>query len=226
VLSLLIVGGTKEQRKNKALDIAKGLSSSFDTSIIDTQESAGIDTVRTLNQKLTHRPFESSHQSIILLEAQNLTIEAQNAFLKSLEETSPSAQIILTAATSESLLSTVASRCQKIELPTQGEETSPEDWRLFKNFLKSSLYDQYQGSDKLDLEGWLALWRKILLATIGLEKIPLFSKTSPDAVLRYIRLINKLRSLQKRRAAPRLLKTILILEAPKIMIRDGGLTKN
>jgi len=220
-LPLLIVGGTEEKRKSSALESARKISSVFDTSLIDTREASGIDTIRSINQKLTRRPFDSPYQSIILLEVQNLTIEAQNAFLKSLEETSPSAQIFLTSPTAESLLSTVVSRCQKLELETQNEDITQTQWHFLKTFLQSSYYNRYAASDKLDFDSWLAIWRKILLSTLDVGNVPFNLNVKPAHTLRYLRLVNKLRSLQRRRAAQKLLKTILILETPRLEITEA-----
>lgn len=218
-LAKLIIGGNREIRKKKALEFAEKVSSTFDTNMFDAEESGGIETIRALNQKLTRRPFDSLQQSIILLEAQDLTIEAQNAFLKNLEEGSSSAQIILTAATSESLLSTVTSRCQKIDLPAECGTITDSDWRFFIKFLQSGTYNQYISTDKLDFENWILIWRTILLACLTLEKTPFFFTANPNDILRYLRLANKLYSLQKQRVASRLLKTILILQIPRIDIK-------
>jgi hypothetical protein len=149
-----------------------------------------------------------------------LTIEAQNAFLKNLEEPNLSTQIILTAPTTASLLSTIASRCQKIELATAPEEITPADWRFFKDFLQKSHYEQYTLADKLDLDTWLAFWRKILLASLEIEQLPFSFQTNTATIVRYIKMINKMRFLRKKRVAKKLLKTILILETPKIKAKE------
>ena len=73
-LPILITGGSNESRRKKAEHLAADISSTFDTIIVDTKQAFGISDVRSVNEQLARRPFESSHQTVILLEAQNLTI--------------------------------------------------------------------------------------------------------------------------------------------------------
>ena len=211
-LPILIIGGSSKGRKGSAEDFAAKHSSTFDTTILDTREASGIGDVRNINKKLALRPYESSSQTVIVLEAQNLTIEAQNALLKNLEETPEAANIILTSPTAESLLSTVASRCQKMQLPIGEEETS---WGQLEDFFQGSFYQRYISAASLNLDSWLDTWRKILRAGVGIGSPPFIP--APEhlrRILNYVKLLCKLRSLIKRKASPKLLKTIILLEAP------------
>ena len=85
-LPILIVGASKLSRRDEALNLAKDASSKFDTHVLDAVETPGIGDVRNFQVNFSRRPFGSKYQTFIILEAQNLTLEAQNALLKILEE--------------------------------------------------------------------------------------------------------------------------------------------
>lgn len=110
-------------RKEKALEFAKKYQvSNFDTLIIEPDEnrtgSIGIDQIRDLKTKLNLRPFNSKVKLAILVSFERATHEAQNAFLKTLEEPPSNTIIVLTSQNTDLLLPTLVSRCQVIQLPT------------------------------------------------------------------------------------------------------------
>ena len=84
-----------------------------DTIVLSTTgPSLGIDEVRRLRRSLSLRPLHKTHKTAVILEAEKLTIEGQNALLKILEEPPADAAIILVARDQDLLLPTVISRCQ------------------------------------------------------------------------------------------------------------------
>ncbi|HEX7456544.1 MAG TPA: hypothetical protein VF303_03695 [Candidatus Nanoarchaeia archaeon] len=218
-LPLLIIGGEAPSRKEKAFQEASQNSSTFDTTVLDAKETSGIADVRDLIYKFSRRPFESSFQTFCLLEAQNLTQEAQNALLKTLEETPSSSKIILTAPTAESLLSTITSRCQTWQLAPDKENTF--DLNLLQTYLNVSFYERYKLADRLDLDSWISAWRQILLNLFvaDTKKIPI--QANQQKILAYIKLITKLKSLQKRKASSKLIKTIILLETPPLLVNSN-----
>jgi DNA polymerase III subunit delta' len=72
-----------------------------------------IEQVRDLSQFLARPPLESSRSIVIIEDAQTMAEGAANALLKTLEEPGK-ATLILLAPSTDSLLSTLVSRCQKI----------------------------------------------------------------------------------------------------------------
>lgn len=68
------------------------------------------------------KPFEGDHRIFVIEAADVLNDESQNAMLKTLEEPPAHAHLILIASDEESVLPTVASRCQRI-----GFEAVPEE---------------------------------------------------------------------------------------------------
>jgi len=216
-LTLLITGGTNDLRKQKALEIASGSSSKFDITTLDANETNGINDIRRLRAKFSRRPFESTLQTFILLETQNLTLEAQNALLKSLEEPNPSTRFILTVPTAENLLSTISSRCQKIHLAL--EEGVGEVSNQLDNYLKMDFFNRYQKAAKLDIDLWIASYRSLLLGSFGLGQKSNLTKTERVKVFNYLKLASKLKTFLKRKASSRLVKSIVLLEAPQIINR-------
>ena len=75
-----------------------------------------IDQVREMQQTLALSPYQSRFRMVLIPDFQRATIGASNALLKSLEEPPSKALLILTADAKESLLETIASRCEVIRL--------------------------------------------------------------------------------------------------------------
>ena len=220
-LPVVIVGAGKPARKSRSLEFAKEGSSKFDTHILDAAENPGIGDVRNLQVNFSRRPFESKYQTFIILEAQNLTLEAQNALLKILEEPAASVKILLTAPTSEGLLSTITSRCQKLELTEKSEEVINE--ALFKKFLNSDSYERYKMIDKLDIEAWEAAWRGVLLNLFTSGEGSQLKGAQEAKILNYVKLIAKMKSLRQRKASIKLIKSLLLLSIPPVSLINEGL---
>ena len=81
-----------------------------------------IDAIRSLRQDASILPNEASCKVYVLLGAQAMTVEAQNALLKLLEEPPDYMCIILTASTGKKLLPTVISRVFALSLGEAMEE--------------------------------------------------------------------------------------------------------
>ena len=78
---------------------------------IHPETSIGIDEIRQIQHFLS-RKSTSGENLIILHEAHSLTIPAQNAFLKTLEEPPANTNIYLITSYPDQLLPTIISRCQ------------------------------------------------------------------------------------------------------------------
>jgi len=73
-----------------------------------------IEQVRELQRRLGLHSFFNRYKVAIVTKAERLSLEAANALLKTLEERTAKTVIILLAASTASLPSTVASRCQRL----------------------------------------------------------------------------------------------------------------
>ena len=76
--------------------------------------SIKIDQIREAIERSAYRPFEGRRRVVIIDEADEIVVEAQNALLKTLEEPPPASTFVLVTSRPESLLITVRSRCQRL----------------------------------------------------------------------------------------------------------------
>lgn len=79
---------------------------------LKNKKSIGVNDIRELIEEINKKPVEGNRKVIIIYDAQNMTQEAQNAFLKTIEEPPGGIYIILLSESMEALLDTVKSRCQ------------------------------------------------------------------------------------------------------------------
>lgn len=78
----------------------------------DKPNSIGVEDIRTqINNDIGIKPYSSPRKVYIMNEGEKMTIQAQNALLKTLEEPPAYAVILILTANVESLLPTILSRC-------------------------------------------------------------------------------------------------------------------
>jgi DNA polymerase-3 subunit delta' len=73
-----------------------------------------VDQVRRLQERLALRPLEAPRKVVLLLPAEAMNPQAQNAFLKTLEEPPPDTVLLLVSAAPDRLLPTLRSRCIRV----------------------------------------------------------------------------------------------------------------
>lgn len=115
------------------------------TLINQTAESIKIQTVREVKEQLSYSAYQTGKaRYFFFLDAHLLTIPAQNALLKSIEEPPLNTQLIFITQTPEKLLGTIRSRCQIIQLtdPTQStkntQKNTAEIHRVFSEIIQSN----------------------------------------------------------------------------------------
>ena len=87
-------------------------------------DSIKIEQIREAEKFLQYKPLEVKWKGLLIEDADKMTLEAANAFLKSLEEPPPWTVIILINQSSDALPPTVRSRCQRIRFfPLNPKET-------------------------------------------------------------------------------------------------------
>lgn len=79
--------------------------------ITHSKNSIGVEEIRRMRADLQIKPYSSPHKIYLIPDAEKLTVQAQNALLKTLEEPPEYAVIILIANGLVSFLPTVLSRC-------------------------------------------------------------------------------------------------------------------
>lgn len=206
--TVLICGGTREERKDEAVRHARGVSRE-DLIIVDAENDSGIEEIRQLKHRLNLKPYSSPFKVGLLENAQFLTIPAQNALLKTLEEPPEKTLLILTAPTLQILLPTIVSRCQIIPLPAKTEiQLSEEEFQNLRSLvfhflslgvggrleIASQVSKTRQGALEF-CDQQVFLWRRILL-----EKFQIFpSQNEKLGHLESGQLVNILKNLKKNR---------------------------
>jgi DNA polymerase-3 subunit delta' len=97
--------------------IANKAADAYASMRIEGATQIRIGQIREVKRALSLSATQRGHRVVVILEAHELTIEAANAFLKTLEEPHSHVTIILTSSKPERLLPTIVSRCQHLSCP-------------------------------------------------------------------------------------------------------------
>ena len=110
------------------LEIAGG--SGVDVIEIDAASNRGINEMRELRENVRYRPARDRYKVFIVDEAHQITSEAFNALLKTLEEPPDWVVFILCTTESHKIPSTIASRCQQFSFRSVdfGELVTRMEW--------------------------------------------------------------------------------------------------
>jgi DNA polymerase-3 subunit delta' len=76
------------------------------------KSTIGVNSIRTLIEEINKKPYEGDKKVIIIYDAHKMTTQAQNAFLKTIEEPPKNVTILLLCENLEVILDTIKSRCQ------------------------------------------------------------------------------------------------------------------
>lgn len=76
------------------------------------KSTIGVSSIRSLIEEINKKPYESDKKVIIVYDAHKMTMQAQNAFLKTIEEPPENVVILLLCENLEVILDTIKSRCQ------------------------------------------------------------------------------------------------------------------
>ena len=96
--------------------------------------SFGVDEVREVIDEVYKKPFEGDKKVIIIHDGNKLTVQAQNALLKTIEEPPSGVYIILLCESLELILDTIKSRCEIYKL-------TPLTREQLKLYIKNKGYD-------------------------------------------------------------------------------------
>ncbi len=142
--SFIVVSQDKTKREKYIKELAtKQQIDFFDITLIEkdtavkTTTSIGIEDVKQMQKKIFLKPIKSKTKAVILEDAQLLTTEAQNALLKVLEEPPAHTIIILSSNSKETLLPTIISRCQVIQLEEEIVQLSEKEQLAYQTFLEA-----------------------------------------------------------------------------------------
>ena len=173
--SFLISSKDREEAFKKAGSLcSKNKIDKIDIDNINFEKSVGIEDVRIIQKKIYLKPIKSETKAIILNAYNGLTIEAQNALLKILEEPPNNTIIILMVPSLEQILPTILSRCKVIVIKKDQEDLTKKELDEIIEILFS--LKSFRAGEKLKLaqdfgktrEETIAWLEKII---IGMRKI-------------------------------------------------------
>ena len=119
--------------------------------VVSTKASIGVDDIREqVVEKMEIKPYRSHYKIFLIPEADRMTIQAQNALFKTIEDPPGYGMVILLAENPGKIISTVHSRCARIRvlpLPTDLLETyintqydlTPDQVSLYADFADGSI---------------------------------------------------------------------------------------
>ncbi|MHC1716940.1 MAG: hypothetical protein AB9915_03615 [Candidatus Dojkabacteria bacterium] len=152
-MTYILVNKSKESRiEQLSLTLSKIFNKNFtekeilnspDIHILNPEgeNSIGIEEIKEFQIEMRYRPFEEEIQVGIILDSQKLTHQAQNALLKTLEETTKYTIYILSVDNERNLLATIRSRGRVIYTGNKKEEI--DDGEESENILNADLFNQF-----------------------------------------------------------------------------------
>jgi hypothetical protein len=119
-----------------------------DIHILDKREenSIGIEDVKNFVKEMIFKPFGTSKQIAIIFEAEKLTPQAQNSFLKTLEESGDDTIYILCVDNEKNVLPTIYSRSKPIYIRQEMEEAKDDGKPII---LGQDLIEQFEYIDSI-----------------------------------------------------------------------------
>ena len=163
-----------------------------------------IEQIRQMQSKVIEKPIISNKKVYIINDAQNMTVEAQNCLLKTLEEPPEYITIILIASNENNLLSTIKSRCTIIHFDKiENKELKEYATNVIGiNNINENIINIFQGSigkairlkDKLDIYENIEniiknMDNKNIIDILNGSEILYKSKDEIEEILEYINVI-------------------------------------
>lgn len=150
---------TEEQYKQIEEQLSLKVQNKYHKINITGANQIKIGAIRELKKKLAYATSEGGRRFSIIINSEDMTTEAANAFLKTLEEPNENTTIILISSSPEKILQTIMSRCQEIKFePIEKDilishliekySKSETEARLIANFSQGSLSKSYEFIDE------------------------------------------------------------------------------
>jgi len=146
---------------------------SLDINLQTYEKAMGIEDVRNIQGQILLKPFRGKTKAVILDVYENITLEAQNALLKILEEPPANTIIIITTAKKELILPTIISRCKVIALQEKETKLTKSELLKFQDDLNILL--KGKTGDRLKIAETIAKNKEDV--ALWLEKMAIFIRT-------------------------------------------------
>ena len=199
----------EEEQKNRNKFIEEKLAEPYKIVRYEKPGSISIEEVRNAQRNLFYTPVEGKVKVLIVQEPEKMSIEAENCFLKTLEEPPKNSLLIFLSSEPEKLLPTIVSRCQRVRFKSMSEELIAK--RLEKDFdipEKKALHYARLSEGSLGLSLSLAEGEKDELRLKGVEFLKIINKKDRFELVDYL---NQLLQDYGRESALELLASLLSL---------------
>lgn len=203
--SILIHGGDQQKREETALKLLASKESRGGVNLVkigEEDEKIGIAHIKKI---LPHLHIRSSNKqkAVVIFEAQRLTIAAQNALLKILEEPPGHLDIVLTVPNPKLLLPTVISRCLITEVRKEEKE--------IRNEILEEIFNAQAGRRLMLFEERIGYHQESALAFLDEVEADLKTRLNPKSAQLLIRLWQAKKLLRSESANVKLIIDELLL---------------
>lgn len=171
--SVLIISTTRETQHNAVVrEVPHASAPHADVLWVEETPSIKVETIRNLIAWTTTRPYVAEHKTVVILEADRMTREAQNALLKTLEEPPSRTRMILTTSQELGLLETIRSRClvMKDHLVVDGEQDNETPMPFPTTLVDAFRMAEEIGKDRETALAWCE--HQLMLYTKALRNQP------------------------------------------------------
>lgn len=144
-------------------------------------------------------PSEAARKVYILRQADSMNFNAQNAFLKLLEEPPQSATFLLAVVNPGALLPTVRSRCELLRENAAEAAESEEGLRQAETYLKTAAHgnraellrwcSEHESADAQTLQAFLSAAKSVLVRQLSGEHV--ISELTAEKAMRQLRCIEQ-----------------------------------
>ena len=155
----------------------------------EIEEAIKIDEIRELQTKIYEKPIISTKKVYVINNVENMTKEAQNCLLKTLEEPPEFVTIILVSNNDNNILVTIKSRCTKVVFTEEGKEQFTEEENEIYTELEQVFgnIQKYKSIDLLNKFEVLYKNKEKIFEILEFVNIILFEKAKEDvSYLEYI----------------------------------------
>jgi DNA polymerase III delta prime subunit len=151
MITKLFVTSDLELIKNKILEILQDNSLTTthpDVLYIDSEQKLGIEQARRIKDHFLLKPYQAKGRAVVVEDLAGITVDAQNALLKVIEEPPEEAIILFGTANSNHLLPTFLSRCLVLELDGGNKEI--KDFKEIEVLLSKDIPERFKSVEKAD----------------------------------------------------------------------------
>ena len=153
MVAKVLISQTPESRIEKInqLLFGAGLKRNHpDVLYFENLEKLGIDQVKKIKDFFSVKPFSGKGKAVVLENSASLTIDAQNALLKTIEELPENNLLILGAKSEAIFLPTILSRCQIIKVQElRNVVQEKDDIEKTEKFLAANMTGRFEYIEKL-----------------------------------------------------------------------------